>query len=331
MKLLYAESPTHDPYYNLALEEYLMRECKGNEFVLYLWRNEKTVVIGRNQDASAECDLDALKHSGVCLARRNSGGGAVYHDLGNLNFTFISSEQNADVRENIRTVITALETFGINAEFSGRNDILLDGRKFSGSAVYKSGGICCHHGTIMIDVDKNSAEQYLRPSDSKLKSKGVSSVRSRVINLIDVVPTITIEKVMREIKSQFEIRFGSGEKASNIVTDSRKIERFRRRFSDKKFIFGSFAEYTHEVSRRFSWGELTIKFSVQNGRLTSVDVFSDAMSVQFPNSLKNALSGICFDSGEMYKAVIAVNSKNSAEYFMYAQTAEWLGGEFDGR
>ena len=175
---------TTNPHYNLAVEEYLFRH--ETDDVCMLWQNAHTVVIGKNQNAFVEVDVDALQRDGVHLARRITGGGAVYHDLGNVNFSFISAnsaETGLDFARFTAPIIKALASLGVHAELSGRNDLLLDGQKFSGNAQYSANGRTLHHGTLLFDADLAVLARYLRPDEEKLKSKGIKSVRSRVTNL----------------------------------------------------------------------------------------------------------------------------------------------------
>ena len=169
--LYFAEGQTFDPYFNLAMEKWLCDHLDGRR-ILYLWQNEHTVVIGKNQNPLKECRLAALKQDGGLLARRCSGGGAVYHDLGNLNFTFLVREADYSVPRQLEVILHALNALGIPAERSGRNDILADGRKCSGNAFYRSEGRCYHHGTLLVDVDRAAMSRYLTVDPAKLAAKG---------------------------------------------------------------------------------------------------------------------------------------------------------------
>ena len=194
-RLLLCRSRSFDPYENLALEEALLSRVGEGELILYLWQNERTVVIGKNQNPWKECRTALLAEEGGCLARRLSGGGAVFHDRGNLNFTFLMTAGDYDLPRQLTVLERACQSLGIPARRSGRNDLLADGRKFSGNAFYKHNGKAYHHGTLMLDVDMEMVQRYLSPSKAKLAAKGVDSVRSRVVNLREFVPDLTIPQL----------------------------------------------------------------------------------------------------------------------------------------
>ena len=181
-----------DPYRNLALEQYLTEHVADDACILYLWQNQNTVVIGRNQNAWQECRTGLLEQEGGTLARRLSGGGAVFHDMGNLNFTFSVSTENYDLSRQQRVILEACRLLGIQAELSGRNDLLAQGRKFSGNSFYNHGGRSFHNGTLLIDADMTKMGRYLSPSPAKIASKGVASVASRVVNLRELCPGLTV-------------------------------------------------------------------------------------------------------------------------------------------
>ena len=202
-RLTYIETDNTNPYHNLALEEMLLENVEKNECILYLWQNKNTVVIGRNQNSWKECKVEFLEENGGNLVRRLSGGGAVFHDLGNLNFTFLVHKENYSVERQLQVIIKALEKFGLKAEKNGRNDITVDGRKFSGNAFYQLKDNCYHHGTLMVNVNMQDLSKYLNVSKDKLKSKGVDSVKSRVINLSSLCEEITISSLKDKLFEAF--------------------------------------------------------------------------------------------------------------------------------
>ena len=234
----WTESTGHGPYRNLAREERLMDLCDDGP-ILYLWQNERTVVIGRNQDPARECRAALLEAEGGHLARRLSGGGAVYHDLGNLNFSFLARRQDYDVAKQLDVVCRAVEGFGLHAAFSGRNDLEIDGRKFSGSAFYERNDTCCHHGTVMIDVDRAALDRYLTVPAEKLSSKGVPSVQARVVELRELAPDVTVEKVKAALLAAFARVYGEEPRRLDLsVLDADKLAAGEARFRDRGWIYG---------------------------------------------------------------------------------------------
>ena len=182
--LYFTEGQTFDPYFNLAMEKWLCDHLDGRR-ILYLWQNEHTVVIGKNQNPLKECRLAALKQDGGLLARRCSGGGAVYHDLGNLNFTMLVPNDQFDLHRQCSVLLQAVRQFGVDAQFSGRNDLTAQGRKFSGNAFYHGPHGSFHHGTLLVDTDSEKVARYLKVSAAKLKGNGVDSVRQREMCIRD--------------------------------------------------------------------------------------------------------------------------------------------------
>ena len=195
---------SYDPWYNLAVEEYLLEQLSDDQIILYLWQNDNTVVIGRNQNPWQECKINDLEAEGGRLARRLSGGGAVFHDLGNLNYTLLFPKDRYNLDEQLTIVLNALSNLGIAAEFSGRNDIVYQGKKISGTAFYYGPKGAYIHGTILIDSNLNNLTSMLKVSAEKIKSKGIDSIRSRVMNLIEVKPQLTVSQVQDSICSSLK-------------------------------------------------------------------------------------------------------------------------------
>lgn len=281
-----------DPYHNLALEKYLFDHLKKDSCLLYLWGNEKTVVIGYNQNAFSECDLSAMKQDGIRLVRRLSGGGAVYHDRGNLNFTFICSSKDYDEGKQSDVIIKALETLGIEAERSGRNDLLAEGRKFSGHAYYHHGGTSYHHGTLMVDVEMDKLQKYLNVSLAKLNDKHVKSVRSRVINLRELRSDLTVEMLKQALITSFSAIYClKPEIIAEEELDGREIEKLEKQFSDPQFVFRSEKELSHHLQQRFVWGEVRIEYELENGLFSEVEIYSDSMDPDYLASIPSILRG----------------------------------------
>ena len=224
-KLQYYIGSCTDPHRNLALEEYLTDTVGEDTCILYLWQNKHTVVIGRNQNAWQECRTTELERDSGTLACRLSGGGAVYHDMGNLNFTFSLRTQDYDLRKQQSVIVEACRSLGIPAEISGRNDILTNGCKFSGNSFYSHAGCSFHNGTLLVNVDMANLGKYLTPSKTKLESKGVASVRSRVINLTELKPDLTIDGMAQAMVQAFETVYGlEAQELREAVQDDTNID-----------------------------------------------------------------------------------------------------------
>lgn len=226
----YICSENTSPYYNLALERSLFDFVDEDTVILYLWQNSHTIVIGKNQNAYAECKVDEFINDGGNLARRPSGGGAVYHDLGNLNFSIICKESIAKEHTYQRIVKEALSYFGIVSEFNGRNDLTVDDKKFSGNAFYVKDDVLCQHGTILINSDFKELSKYLTPDISKLERNHVKSVESRVVNLSEISDQITVESMKEAmIKATNAVRLGKA------PTES-KVEEYKKIFENDEWI-----------------------------------------------------------------------------------------------
>ena len=303
--LVYVAEGTN-PYRNIATEKYLLETVQKDTCILYLWQNENTVVIGRNQNAWVECRTSLLESEGGKLARRLSGGGAVFHDLGNLNFTFLMQEEDYDLDKQLSVIQTACGYFGIDVERSGRNDLLAQGQKFSGNAFYHAQGNAYHHGTLLIDVDMDKLSRYLTPSKAKLEAKGVSSVRSRVVNLQSLSPSLTCEGLTDAMQKAFAQVYGlTPSKLTLSAQASAQIEAYEEALSQWDWLYGNRLPCSFSCEERFSWGGLLIEMQVTDGMVQTVQVFSDAMDWQLPQKLESALSGCRFTKQAMTQAVLS--------------------------
>ncbi|MCI9448568.1 MAG: lipoate--protein ligase family protein [Lachnospiraceae bacterium] len=231
MNYFYIISDTTDPYWNLAMEEALFEYADEETTILFLWQNDHTIVIGRNQDAYIECKVDQFLADGGQLARRRSGGGAVYHDLGNLNFSIICLEAAAKKTEYQQLVAKTLEYFGLEVLFNGRNDLLVFDKKFSGNAFYTNGRILCQHGTILVNTDIKKMDCYLTPNEEKLNRNYVKSVASRVVNLSSFSPELTVEKI------QQAMIYTAKAKVLQAKLDKKKVNTLLTFYKGEKWIF----------------------------------------------------------------------------------------------
>lgn len=299
-----------DPFRNLAVEKYLTLHAMEGECILYLWQNRKTVVIGRNQNAWKECGISDLEADGGHLVRRLSGGGAVYHDLGNLNFTFCVRKEDYDVSRQLTVILDAVRRLGILAEMSGRNDLLAAGRKFSGNAFYRSGDFCCHHGTLMLDVDGEKLARYLHVPEEKLRGKGVDSVRSRVVNLKELCPEITVELLCEKLTESFSQGYGLPvkERGPEDLYEKEEVRQDTEMFASWEWRFGRKIPFTHRVSGRFPWGELSLLLEVEDGRIRDCVCYSDAMEQELIGRLPARLKGRRYDGNELDVACALLDS-----------------------
>ncbi|SFQ16106.1 lipoate-protein ligase A [Lachnospiraceae bacterium XBB1006] len=292
MKLAYVCATSTNPYENIAMEEYLTFHTKQDGCILFLWQNENTVVIGKNQNAFRECKVSKLTEAGGRLARRLSGGGAVFHDLGNLNFTFCVRKEQYDVDRQLQVIVEALKEFGLTVEKSGRNDLQIDGKKFSGNAYYASGEYAYHHGTIMIDVNETSLMDYLTVSAAKLVAKGVDSVRSRVVNLNSLNRKITVERVKEAMLAAFCKVYG--ETAEPYVFSDTAKEEIKKRaefFASEEWLVGNQKQLSIVFEHRFPWGEVSVQMETQGDRICDVNVYTDALDDTLAERIEQRLRG----------------------------------------
>ncbi len=292
-----------DPHFNLAAEKYLLDHLPEGGVVLYLWQNAHTVVIGKNQNAWAECRCALLEEEGGKLARRLSGGGAVYHDLGNLNFTFLCNEEDYNLQKQQQTIQKACAMAGISTEVSGRNDILAEGKKFSGNAFYHSRGKAYHHGTLMLCADTEKMGRYLTPPKAKLEAKGVRSVRSRVVNLQALAPELTVETMKEYMAIAFEATYG-GKAALLPPIDEKALAPLAEEYADPAYLYGSSPACNLTLEDRFDWGNIQLNLAVEKGIIADLAAYTDAMDHTLPERLNEALKGAPFEAAAL-KAALA--------------------------
>ncbi len=297
-------SETHNPWFNLATEEWIFREMDPRCQTLFLWRNAETVVIGRNQNPWSECNLAAMEADGIRLARRTTGGGAVFHDLGNTNFTFLSPKEGYSRARNLEIVVRALEKFGIEARASGRNDLVIgsdvDPRKVSGSAFRETRDRSFHHGTLLIHADLSRLANYLTPHPKKLESKGRASVRARVMNVAELSNSIRHDSFVSAMIESFCAEYGSS--AEPEILDPTHLEarpllkETFDKFSSWDWRFGHAPQFHHQMTEYLSWGLIEVHADVEKGYVEKARVFSDALFPDLIADLELALVGKSYDS-----------------------------------
>lgn len=310
-KLLFYISDTTDPYRNLATEQFLFESVDNETLILYLWQNERTVVIGKNQNAFLECRTELLKAEGGRLARRPSGGGAVFHDLGNLNFTFICATESFDVAKHIEVIKEACRLASVTAEISGRNDILARGRKFSGNAFYNSRGRSLHHGTLLISADMERLARYLTPPKAKLEAKGVKSARARVVNLSEISPSLTTDMMKEYLLSAFESVYALQLKPFGKIP-AEEISALTEHFSNHEYIYGSPIPFNVSLSCRLSFGNAQLSLCVKDGYITDLMLYTDSLDTELPSLVKRVLVSQPFELSAIKKALLSAVSEDDA-------------------
>lgn len=266
-----------DPYYNVALEYQLLEEAQDNT-TLFLWQNSPAVIFGRNQSLFTEVDTNYLLKNNICPVRRFSGGGAVFQDLGNLNFTFITKEKNANPKKYLKTLHKALLFLNIECEFSGRNDLLCNGKKFSGHAYFINDDNYLYHGTLMIDVNLDMLTNVLKPSFLKLNSKGINSVRSRVINLSQINKTITKEKIIDNIIEAFKDLFGKCETIKYLNKNNCSAPMYSKIKTDE-WIYKESPQFSISIEKKLNIGNVTISCDVEDGLIKQIKVQTDSLHI----------------------------------------------------
>ncbi len=299
MKLQFIVSDQTNPYWNIAVENYLLSLPETERITLYLWKNHRTVVIGQNQNPFSECNVEALEADGGYLMRRKTGGGAVYHDDGNINFSFVVPKAMYDQTRQFRVIQRAVASFGIEAELSGRNDILTEGRKFSGNAFSKGKYQDLHHGTILIKGNMEDLQRYLKPKPAKLQKHGVASVQSRVVNLSELNPAITSESIVPHLRKAFESEYAEYSEYSDYseIIKRPEVRSLYEEFASDEWKYGRWKTFTAQRSGQFEWGgvELSLTVDQERGIVTDVQIASDALDLAALDEARRLLVGASTD------------------------------------
>lgn len=301
-KISVCSSNSFDPYLNIALEKHLLETVEPGQCILYLWQNQNTVVIGRNQNPWVECRTSLLEQEGGKLARRLSGGGAVFHDLGNLNFTFLVCREDYDLDRQLSVIQQACALAGITTRRSGRNDLLAGECKFSGNAFYHAQGKAYHHGTLLIHADMEKLGRYLTPSKAKLQAKGVASVRSRVVNLQTLSPSLTCEVMKSYMAQAFETVYGL-KATPRLLPCLDVLQADATILSSWDWLYGTRLTTDFSCEGRYNWGGILLELQVEAGIIQAVRVYSDAMDWQLPSAIEHILVGCRFSTADMCDAL----------------------------
>ncbi len=333
MKLRILKSAVTNPWFNLATEDWIFNTLNPDSHTLFLWRNSETVVIGRSQNPWVECKTDKMEADDVFLARRQSGGGAVFHDLGNTNFTFLSPSDAYDQEANFTVIINALKKLGIDATLSGRNDMQVGDHKISGSAFRHAADRSFHHGTLLVNANMQKLGDYLNPHPLKLKAKGIKSVRARVANLVDFNETINHETLSDAIIEAFCEYHGETAQVEQLdeasLAKQPTLNAYYQQMADWDWRFGKTPEFTHHIETRFDWGMMDVHMDVKQAMITEVVIFSDALNVELIDLLKKTLTGIKYNKPEIKNKLDELAKAQPELAAQVGDFEKWLVGEMN--
>lgn len=302
--MIYIENHQTDPAYNHAIEEYFLKETK--ESVFMLWQNVPTILLGKNQDTFQEINLDYTREQGIKVVRRLSGGGTVFCDLGNMQYTFITNRYS-EKEENpflqfARPVVQALRELGLNAEFTGRNDILVDGKKVSGNAQYRYKDRILHHGTILFDVNREMLQGAINTRPIKFSNKTVKSVASRIGTIREWLPELSIHDFMDHIVNTIRSVHNIVESRAATEEEEKRIQTYIPRFNDPVWNLGKDSGALYQTSIKYPFGLVEYKMDIVEGKIAKLDLYGDFFSEQEVDRLAERLIHVPFTKEAMMEA-----------------------------
>ena len=315
---------SNDPYYNLALEEYFMKYKDMEEDILILWQNEPTIVIGKNQNAYEEINRDFVEKNNINVVRRMSGGGAVYHDLGNLNYTIIKNDGKLytnDFSFFALPVVACLKKFDVDAEFNGRNDITIDGKKFSGNAQYFYKKKVLHHGTLMFSSDLTTLSQALNVKREKMESKGIKSVKSRVTNISEYIKN---DITLTNFRDSLLISMFHEDRASiqnydltnediSVITEIKSTK-----YNTWEWNYGKSPQMSYQKELRYPAGSVSLKLYIKDGIIENCNLYGDFFEVNPVEELMKKMEGKRYDKSE----IVAILKEVDIQEYIYMLSNE---------
>lgn len=317
-----------NPYFNLAAEEYFLKNF--GEDIFMLWRNEPCVIVGKHQNTLAEINLNFIKVNNIPVVRRLSGGGAVFHDLGNLNFTFIQNGERDNLinfRKYTQPILNILLKLNIEAKFEGRNDLTINGKKFSGNAEHVYKNRILHHGTLLFSSEMKNLTQALRVDPSKFQDKGVKSVRSRVTNisehLLNKLDVLEFkDMIMKHIMEMYPDAYLYEMTKNDIFEVNKLVE---SKYSTWKWNFGYSPKYALQKSIKTEGGKMEFDLNVQNGKIEDIQIFGDFFNKMDISQVQSALIGIPHHENQIREALAVLKFE---DYFPHISREEFISGLF---
>lgn len=318
--MIFVPNENHDPRVNLAIETFLLQEMPLEEPILLFYINEPSIIIGRNQNTIEEINREYVEEHGIHVVRRLSGGGAVYHDFGNLNFSFIMPDDGDSFRDFAKVtkpIIQALHELGISGpELKGRNDLVIDGLKFSGNAMYATNGRMFAHGTIMFDSDIDEVVNALKVKKEKIESKGIKSIRSRVTNIKPFLPEEKQGMTTEEFREDILLKIFGVSSVEDVKTyeltekDWEKINQISEQYyRNWDWNYGKSPDFNFSRQKRFSIGSIEVHLNVSEGIIEDVKIFGDFFGLGDIKDVEQVLTGLKYDKSTLQEAVETIDIK----------------------
>lgn len=337
--MLYIPHQSTDVYFNFGLEYYLLSEMRFTEPVFLLWRTTPTLMIGKYQNALSEVNVDYVNKHQLELVRRKSGGGTIYTDLGGFQYSFIQpqNKNRIEFSEFVKPIIAGLDSLGVEAIFSGRNDLLVEGKKISGTAQYKELGYVVHHGSLLYDTDLEALTQSTQVELEKIESKGIKSVRDRVTNISQHMNSRMLPSEFQDYLVRFVLNYSEGEPVldskinpQNIynltATDVEKIETIADRdFRSTKAFWYRDPSFNLNLKQRFDGGMIQLDLAVKQGLIEKVRVFGDFFGTLETAEVEKVLQGSSLKSKEILLRLKSLSLRSK----LYRITAEDIAGMFN--